>query len=65
MLQMLQVYKRLLEKTKSIMGAKVEHNKFCLSVHFRCVDEKVCHLGLIIKLLIKLIKISQSKRKMT
>lgn len=35
-----EVYKRLLEKTKSIMGAKVEHNKFCLSVHFRCVDEK-------------------------
>ena len=25
----------------SIPGAKVENNKFCLSVHFRCVDEKV------------------------
>ncbi|XP_057529146.1 probable trehalose-phosphate phosphatase J isoform X1 [Amaranthus tricolor] len=35
-----EVYKTLLEKTKSILGAKVEHNKFCLSVHFRCVDEK-------------------------
>lgn len=35
-----EVYKRLLEKTKSILGANVEHNKFCLSVHFRCVDEK-------------------------
>ncbi|XAR48569.1 Trehalose-phosphatase [Bertholletia excelsa] len=35
-----QVYKALLEKTKSIPGAKVENNKFCVSVHFRCVDEK-------------------------
>ncbi|KAK9110669.1 hypothetical protein Sjap_018729 [Stephania japonica] len=36
-----EVYKILLEKTKSIPGAKVEHNKFCVSVHYRCVDEKV------------------------
>jgi trehalose 6-phosphate phosphatase len=36
-----QVYKALVEKTKSTPGAKVENNKFCLSVHFRCVDEKV------------------------
>ncbi|XWS25267.1 hypothetical protein CRYUN_Cryun27aG0054600 [Craigia yunnanensis] len=35
-----EVYKALLEKTKSIPGAKVENNKFCVSVHFRCVDEK-------------------------
>ncbi|KAL5844256.1 hypothetical protein ACOSQ4_010214 [Xanthoceras sorbifolium] len=35
-----EVYKTLLEKTKSIPGAIVENNKFCLSVHFRCVDEK-------------------------
>ncbi|KAK9678627.1 hypothetical protein RND81_11G224100 [Saponaria officinalis] len=35
-----EVYNTLLVKTKSINGAKVEHNKFCLSVHFRCVDEK-------------------------
>ncbi|KAK8544586.1 hypothetical protein V6N13_026085 [Hibiscus sabdariffa] len=35
-----QVYKALVEKTKSIGGAKVENNKFCVSVHFRCVDEK-------------------------
>ncbi|XLR32802.1 hypothetical protein HN51_052732 [Arachis hypogaea] len=35
-----EVYKILLEKTKSVPGAKVENNKFCLSVHFRCVDEK-------------------------
>ncbi|XP_054789051.1 probable trehalose-phosphate phosphatase J [Prosopis cineraria] len=35
-----EVYKILLEKTKSVEGVKVENNKFCLSVHFRCVDEK-------------------------
>lgn len=35
-----EVYKTLVESTKSIPGAKVETNKFCLSVHFRCVDEK-------------------------
>ncbi|MBA0720863.1 hypothetical protein Golax_008464, partial [Gossypium laxum] len=34
------VYKDLVEKTKSIPGTKVENNKFCVSVHFRCVDEK-------------------------
>lgn len=39
-----QVYKELLEKTQSIPGANVENNKFCVSVHFRCVDEKVCIL---------------------
>ncbi|KAF8379814.1 hypothetical protein HHK36_029263 [Tetracentron sinense] len=36
-----QVYKALLEKTKSTLGAKVESNRFCVSVNFRCVDEKV------------------------
>ncbi|KAL6959349.1 trehalose-phosphatase [Sarracenia purpurea var. burkii] len=36
-----EVYKALLDKIKSTPGAKVEHNKFCVSVHFRCVDEKV------------------------
>ncbi|KAK3033395.1 hypothetical protein RJ639_033902 [Escallonia herrerae] len=35
-----EVYKALLEKTESTPGAKVENNKFCLSVHFRCVEEK-------------------------
>ncbi|XP_044470397.1 probable trehalose-phosphate phosphatase J [Mangifera indica] len=35
-----EVYKLLVQKTKSTEGAKVEHNKFCVSVHFRCVDEK-------------------------
>ncbi|KAJ9146416.1 hypothetical protein P3X46_028685 [Hevea brasiliensis] len=36
-----EVYKVLIEKTKSICGAKVENNKFCVSVHFRCVEEKM------------------------
>ncbi|XP_030535040.1 probable trehalose-phosphate phosphatase J [Rhodamnia argentea] len=35
-----EVYKELVERTKSTLGAKVENNKFCVSVHFRCVDEK-------------------------
>ncbi|KAK8673040.1 hypothetical protein V6N13_111396 [Hibiscus sabdariffa] len=35
-----EVYKQLVETTKSTPGAKVENNKFCLSVHFRCMDEK-------------------------
>ncbi|KAB2076465.1 hypothetical protein ERO13_A06G037100v2 [Gossypium hirsutum] len=35
-----EVYKALVEKTNSIPGAKVENNKFCVSVHYRCVDEK-------------------------
>ncbi|XP_056851622.1 trehalose-phosphate phosphatase B isoform X2 [Raphanus sativus] len=34
------VVKILEEKTKCIPGAMVENNKFCLSVHFRRVDEK-------------------------
>ena len=36
-----QVYEILLEKMKTVPGAKVENNKFCLSLHFRCVDKKV------------------------
>ncbi|XP_062211427.1 probable trehalose-phosphate phosphatase 9 [Phragmites australis] len=35
-----EVYGALVAKVESIPGAKVENNKFCLSVHFRCVDEK-------------------------
>ncbi|RZC19372.1 putative trehalose-phosphate phosphatase J, partial [Glycine soja] len=35
-----EVYKILLEKTKTIPRAKVENNKFFLSLHFRCVDKK-------------------------
>ncbi|KAG8377377.1 hypothetical protein BUALT_Bualt08G0026700 [Buddleja alternifolia] len=34
------VYKTLMEKIKYVPGAKVENNKFCLSVHYRCVEEK-------------------------
>lgn len=34
------VTKDLAEKIKAIHGARVENNKFCVSVHFRCVDEK-------------------------
>ncbi|WZZ37405.1 hypothetical protein YC2023_020806 [Brassica napus] len=44
-----EVFKQLVEKTKSTPGAKVENNKFCLSVHFRCVDEKVLEIGPMIK----------------
>lgn len=36
-----QAFRALEEKTKATPGARVENNKFCLSVHFRCVDEKV------------------------
>ncbi|KAJ6774362.1 TREHALOSE-PHOSPHATE PHOSPHATASE C-RELATED [Salix purpurea] len=36
-----EVYNVLLERTKCIPGAKVEDNKFCISVHFRCVEEKM------------------------
>ncbi|PIN22416.1 Trehalose-phosphatase [Handroanthus impetiginosus] len=34
-----EVYKVLTYKVKCIPGAIVENNKFCLSVHYRCVDE--------------------------
>ncbi|KAI3686007.1 hypothetical protein L1987_79676 [Smallanthus sonchifolius] len=37
---MTEVYEILMEKTKGITGANVENNKFCLSVHFRCVEEQ-------------------------
>ncbi|THU53135.1 hypothetical protein C4D60_Mb10t11220 [Musa balbisiana] len=39
-----EVYKALVEKTKSIQGSKVENNTFSLSVHFRCVEEKVLEI---------------------
>ncbi|PKA49078.1 putative trehalose-phosphate phosphatase 6 [Apostasia shenzhenica] len=35
-----EVYNSLVEKTKLIPGSKVENNRFCVSVHFRCVEEK-------------------------
>ncbi|GAV87904.1 Trehalose_PPase domain-containing protein [Cephalotus follicularis] len=35
-----EVFSSLVENTKEIAGAKVENNKFCVSVHYRNVDEK-------------------------
>ncbi|GLT40286.1 hypothetical protein SLA2020_144320 [Shorea laevis] len=35
-----EVFNSLVESTKEIKGAKVENNKFCVSVHFRNVEEK-------------------------
>ncbi|KAI5346872.1 hypothetical protein L3X38_014751 [Prunus dulcis] len=35
-----EVYESLVGSTKDIEGAKVENNKFCVSVHYRNVDEK-------------------------
>ncbi|XP_047334396.1 trehalose-phosphate phosphatase A-like [Impatiens glandulifera] len=35
-----EVSKALHEIAKEVKGAKVEHNKFCVSVHYRNVDEK-------------------------
>lgn len=37
----MQVFRTLVENTKGIKGAKVENHKFCASVHYRNVDEKV------------------------
>lgn len=37
----MQVFRTLVEKTKGIKGTIVENNKFCASVHYRNVDEKV------------------------
>lgn len=39
-----EVHDALVAKMASIPGAKVENNKFCLSVHFRCVEEKVAQI---------------------
>ncbi|XP_039012586.1 trehalose-phosphate phosphatase A-like [Hibiscus syriacus] len=35
-----EVFNSLVKSTKEIKGAKVENNKFCVSVHYRNVDEK-------------------------
>uniref|UniRef100_A0A1J3EAU4 Trehalose 6-phosphate phosphatase n=1 Tax=Noccaea caerulescens TaxID=107243 RepID=A0A1J3EAU4_NOCCA len=35
-----QVSKCLVEKMRDVEGASVENNKFCVSVHYRCVDQK-------------------------
>lgn len=43
-----QVYKKLVEKTKFTPGAQVENNKFCVSVHFRRVDETVRYFSFLL-----------------
>ncbi|XP_075652828.1 putative trehalose-phosphate phosphatase J [Castanea sativa] len=49
-----EVFKQLVEKTKSTSGAQVENNKFCVSVHFRRVDEKKwCELAEQVKSVLK------------
>ncbi|CAN1159080.1 Trehalose-phosphate phosphatase A [Linum perenne] len=35
-----EVFDSLIERTRHIKGAKVENNKFCVSVHYRNVDDK-------------------------
>jgi|UniRef100_A0A2N9HYV2 trehalose 6-phosphate phosphatase len=35
-----EVFRSLVEGTKDVIGAKVENNKFCVSVHYRNVEEK-------------------------
>ncbi|KAJ1291960.1 hypothetical protein BS78_02G356500 [Paspalum vaginatum] len=35
-----EVYLALTARTASVPGARVENNKFCLSVHFRCVQQE-------------------------
>ncbi|KAK8965394.1 Trehalose-phosphate phosphatase A [Platanthera guangdongensis] len=35
-----EIFRSLIENTKDIIGSKVENNKFCVSVHYRLVDEK-------------------------
>jgi fatty acid desaturase len=41
LLMFVQVLNSLIECTRDIKGAKIENNKFCVSVHYRNVDEKV------------------------
>lgn len=36
-----EVFRSLVENTNDIKGAKVENNKFCVSVHYRLVDEQM------------------------
>ncbi|KAE8022385.1 hypothetical protein FH972_008187 [Carpinus fangiana] len=35
-----EVLRSLIERTKDVIGVNVENNKFCVSVHYRNVDEK-------------------------
>jgi hypothetical protein len=39
-----QVYEKLGESVKDIVGARMEDNKFCVSVHYRNVAEDVIML---------------------
>jgi len=39
--RVMQVFRLLVDKVRGIDGAKVENNKFCVSVHYRNVNEKV------------------------
>ncbi|KAL3619717.1 hypothetical protein CASFOL_034629 [Castilleja foliolosa] len=49
-----EVHKSLVEKVKYIPGALVENNKFCVSVHYRSVEEKRwVELGDQVKVVIK------------
>uniref|UniRef100_A0A804MT77 Trehalose 6-phosphate phosphatase n=2 Tax=Zea mays TaxID=4577 RepID=A0A804MT77_MAIZE len=40
-----EAYRALTARTAPIPGATVENNKFCLSVHFRCVQEELGRNG--------------------
>ncbi|KAH0448392.1 hypothetical protein IEQ34_022192 [Dendrobium chrysotoxum] len=35
-----EIFRSLIENTKDIIGSNVENNKFCVSVHYRLVNEK-------------------------
>ncbi|EFJ18235.1 hypothetical protein SELMODRAFT_112955 [Selaginella moellendorffii] len=39
-----EVFGLLLERTQAIQGASVENNTFCITIHFRRVEEKSWHL---------------------
>ncbi|XP_042398587.1 probable trehalose-phosphate phosphatase 6 [Zingiber officinale] len=57
-----EVCKSLEDIVKSIPGSRVENNKFCLSVHFRCVEEKKWNL---LADLVKLVIMDYPKLKLT
>ena len=50
-----QVFNSLVNSTKEIKGAKVENNKFCVSVHYRNVDEKVKYFSSVLEAFIYLL----------
>ena len=45
MLCVCQVFERLKRETGKVEGAWVENNKFCITVHFRRVNEEVSEEG--------------------